>query len=157
MVARRWLYFALLATLLCGACAATPEASPVDDATAKRFEPAHNASILYLYRSDGPSNGVSTIWVDGRLIGQSVPFTYFRTATRPGRHTISASGHDHGRLHIETRANEVYFVSMNVLGESEGDSTTIFSQVASEPAEAAILKCCTLLESWRPGQWRVNF
>jgi hypothetical protein len=154
---QRRLQFVLLGALVCGGCASTPEASVVDDAAAKRFEPALNASIIYLYRADGPSNGVATVWVDGRLIGQSLPTTYFRAVTRPGLHSVTASGPDVGKLQIETREDGVYFVAMNVLGEYEGSSTTVFRSVAPETGKAAILKCCTLLESWRPGQWRLNF
>ena len=141
-----------------GGCASTPEAPPASDAEAKSFEPAPRAAVIYLYRSDGPgSSGVSTIWVDDRLVGQTLPATYFRVAVRPGRNRIAAVAGDQGRLEIETRGGDVYFVAMYVGGEGESSPDTIFRGVPPEVGKAAILRCCTMLETWRPGQWRIQF
>ena len=139
-----------------GGCATTPEAPPSSDAEAKRFESAPRAAIVYLYRAD-LRGGVATLWVDNRLVGQTVAATYFRVAMRPGHNRIAASGSDLGRLEIDTQAEGVYFVAMQVLGEAEGSSTTIFRSVTPEVGKAAILRCCTMLETWRPGQSRFNF
>jgi hypothetical protein len=151
------LHLALLAALLCCACAATPEASRDDDATAKRFESAPRAAIIYVYRDDGPSDGVATLWVDGRLIGQSLHNTYFRIPARPGHNVITVSGQDVGRVEINTQSEGVYFIAMNVTGSGEGASHTIFRPVAPDTGKAGIAKCCSLLETWRPGQWRIPF
>jgi hypothetical protein len=147
---------ALVASLaFLGGCASTPEASPGDDADAKRFESAPGAAFIYLYREDAQSSGIATIWIDDRLVGQTVPMTYFRVAVRPGHNRISASGADMGRLEIDTRAGDVYFVAMQVAGEMEGSSATVFRSVTPEAGKAGILRCCTLLETWRPGQQRL--
>ena len=138
-----------------GGCASTPEASLQDDATAKRFESAPRAAIIYLYRADGPGRGVSTIWVDGRIVGQTLPATYFRIAVRPGHNHIAAFASDQGRLEIETREGGVYFVAMHVGGEAESSPHTVFRSVPPEAGQVAILRCCALLETWRPGQWRL--
>ena len=146
---------ALLALL--GGCAATPEASIQNDAEAKRFESAPRAAIVYLYRADTPSSATSTLWVDDRIVGQSLPATYFRVAVRPGRNRITAFGPDQGRLEIETREGGVYFVAMQMTGDGESSPNTIFRSVPPEAGKAEILRCCTMLETWRPGQWRVPF
>ena len=146
------LVFVLLMAVL-GGCATTPAASPAKDAEAKRFEPELRAAIIYLYRAD-LSGGVATLWIDDRLIGQTVAATYFRVAARPGRNVITASGNDLGRIELDTREEGVYFVEMRVLGESEGASTTIFRSVPPDAGKALVAKCCTLLETWRPGQAR---
>ena len=146
-----------ITTLLCTACASTPEAPPASDAEAKRFESDPRAAIIYLYRADVSRGGVATIWIDNRLVGQTVSTTYFRVAVRAGHNRITASGSDAGRLEIDTRGGEVYFVSMNVLGETESASTTVFRSVTPEVGKAAIQRCCTMLETWRPGQSRFNF
>jgi hypothetical protein len=138
-----------------GGCASTPEASLQDDAAAKRFESAPRAAIIYLYRADNPGRGVSTIWVDDRPVGQTLPATYFRVAVRPGHNRIAAFASDPGRLEIETRGDGVYFVAMHVGGEAESSPNTIFRSVPPEAGQAAILRCCTMLETWRPGQWRL--
>ena len=142
--------------LLAG-CAATPEASLSSDADAKRFDSAPNAGIVYIYRPIGAGHGVSTIWVNGRLVGETLPQTFFRVPVRPGRTRISASAGDTGRLEIDTQVDGVYFVETQVAGESQSESSTVFRRVAPEAGKAAIAKCCRMLETWRPGQQRLNF
>ena len=139
-------------------CASTPMASPDAEADAKRFESAPNAAIIYLYRPPAPGgDAAATIWVDGRLLGETLPTTFFRVPARPGHSRITVSGNDTGRLEIDTQANGVYFVEMQVVGESQSGTSTIFRSVAPEIGEAAIRGCCRMLEAWRPGQSRFNF
>ena len=145
----------VLLLALLGGCASTPEASPQSDAEAKRFESAPRAAIIYLYRADTPGgSGTSTIWIDGRIVGQTLPATYFRVPVRPGRNRISAYASDQGQLEIETREGGIYFVSMRVAGTDETAPNTLFRSVAPEVGKAEIVRCCTMLEAWRPGQWR---
>lgn len=140
---------------LLGACASTPEAPVQSDAEAKRFESASRAAIIYLYRADAPGgSGTSTIWVDGHIVGQTLPATYFRVPVRPGRNRISAYASDQGNLDIETREGGIYFVSMRVAGTDETPASTVFRSVAPEVGKTEIVRCCTMLETWRPGQWR---
>jgi len=150
---RNTLAICMFAVAFLAGCSTTPEASPQSDADAKRFETAARASIIYLYRAD-LWGGVSTIWIDDRLIGQSVAGTYFRVSVRPGRHRIAVSGSDQGRIVIETTEDSVHFVEMRVYGDSEGAYTTIFRSVSPELGKSTIAKCCGLLENWRPGQSR---
>jgi hypothetical protein len=150
---------ALIVTLaILNGCASTPMASPGTEADAKRFESAPNAAIIYLYRPRLPGgDAATTLWVDGRLLGETLPTTFFRVPLRPGRHRFTVSGSDNGRLEIDTQAEGLYFVEMQVLGESQGATTTIFRSVAPEIGKTAILDCCRMLETWRPGQSRFNF
>jgi hypothetical protein len=146
----------VLILAFCGGCASTSEAPPAADAEAKRFESASRVAIIYLYRADTPgSSATATIWVDDRIVGQTLPATYFRIAVRPGRNRIAAIASDQGRLDIDTREGSVYFVAMYVGGDVETPGNTIFRSVPLEVGKAEILRCCTMLETWRPSQWRV--
>jgi hypothetical protein len=145
-----------VALAILAGCASTPEASPGNDADAKRFEPAPNAAIIYIYRPTGSGNGISTIWLDGRLVGETLSRTYFRVAVRPGRNRITASGGDAGRLEIDTKADGVYYVETRVAGETQSESNTFFRSVAPATGRTAILECCSMLDTWRPGQSRIN-
>jgi hypothetical protein len=54
-------------------------------------------------------------------------------------------------------AGGVFFVAMQVGGDVETPGNTIFRSVPPEAGKAEILRCCTMLETWRPGQWRAPF
>jgi hypothetical protein len=146
----------ILLVLLSG-CASTPQGSLSSDADAKRFDPAPNAAIIYIYRPIGAGHGVSTIWLDGRLVGESLPQSFFRVAARPGHNRITTSGNDPGRLELDTRSDGVYFVEARVEGESQSEAISSFRLVPPESGKAAIVGCCRMLEAWRPGQPRLNF
>lgn len=141
-------YLAAAAVMLVAACTSTPEADPRHDALAKEFLTHPNASTLYVYRS--PFNHYATdsvLYLDGRVIGTTVPGAYFRLDTTPGRHVLHGTGIDLGQMALETRAGEIYFVSVEVIG---GHSN--FEVVADETGRARVRACCALLENWAPGQ-----
>jgi hypothetical protein len=144
----------IAACLLLCSCTATPEASRQDDAVAKRFDAVPGAAIVYLYRADGPGNrGFTTLWLDSRLVGEILPATYYRVSVRPGKNLLTAFAGDSGRLEFETRSDEVYFVAISVR-DNEGTMGSTFRTVTPEVGRAQIERCCSLLETWKPGQSR---
>jgi len=148
----------VIAALLSAACASTPEATPARDAEAKEFEPVTRDAVIYVYRP-GPalSGPETTLWVDRRLVGASLPGTYFRVIVLPGRSLIDTSPPDTGRIELGTAGNDVTFVEMRTLGAPDGTPQTHFRIVPPETARAAIRACCTRLEVWRPDQPRILF
>lgn len=137
----------LVVTLLAG-CASTPQASPDRDSEAKQFSTHPASSTLYVYRPYFDSPDMDTVlWINGRLIGATLPGAYFRVNLDPGKHTLSGMGYDNGTFTLETRPGELYFVSLQVLG---GHSR--FQLTPPELGRKAIGRCCALLENWAPGQ-----
>jgi len=145
--------YALLLLLLCAGCASTPEASRESDEEAKRFEPVTRDAVIYVYRPDRwTTSAATTLWADGRLIGESLPGSFFRVIVFPGRTLFHVSGPDPGRIEVTTEGNDVTYVEMQA---SNRDSPhTTFRLMPAETAQAAIRACCTRLEVWRPGQRR---
>ncbi|MEO7505601.1 MAG: DUF2846 domain-containing protein [Pyrinomonadaceae bacterium] len=138
----------LLWLVLLAGCASTPQATGERDTEAKQFSRDPGSSTLYVYRPDFDSPDSDTVlWIDGRLIGATLPKTYFRVHLKPGKHTLTGMGYDHGRLTIETRPGEVYFVSMHVVS-----GHTSYWQIPSEIGKQAVNRCCALMENWAPGQ-----
>jgi hypothetical protein len=140
--------FGVAAAVLLAGCTSTPQAPPDRDAYAKEFATHPGASTIYVYRS--PFNHFdfdSVLYVNGRLMGTTVPGTYFRIDTVPGHNVLHGSGADLGQIELDTRAGEIYFVSLDVLG---GHSN--FRLVAPAAAKERIRACCALLENWAPGQ-----
>lgn len=131
-------------------CASVPQATPVRDAEAKRYLTHPNAATLYIFRNDFPAGTASedtVLHVDGRIIGASLPGTYFRVDVRPGDRLLHGYGYDQGRLKVSTRSGEITFVSLNVMG-----GTSRFAVVSPEAGKREIARCCALMENWTPGQ-----
>jgi hypothetical protein len=140
--------FIVAAALVLAACASTPQATLERDAEAKAFRTHPNASTIYVYRS--PFNDYeadSVLFIDGRVIGATLPGAYFRIDTVPGRHVLHGTGIDIGQITIDTRPGEIYFVSHDVLA---GHSR--FQLVPDRIGQERVRACCALLENWAPGQ-----
>lgn len=141
---------ALLATALAlSGCASTPQASPGRDAEAKQFVTHPNSATIYVYRNDFGSadSDDSVLYVDGRIIGATLPGSFFRVDVRPGVRVLNGTGYDQGSLRLETRSGELHFVALNV---SSGQSH--LRQVSADAGKREIVRCCALLENWAPGQ-----
>ncbi len=142
--------------VFCVACTSTPQATRERDAEAKRFEPVTREAVVYIYRPglvlSGPE---TTLWVDNRLVGSSLPGTFFRVIVLPGRNLIDTSPPDTGRIEIATQGNDVTFVEMRTEGGRNGAPSSRFRIMAPEEAKAAIAQCCAMLETWRYNQPRL--
>lgn len=127
-------------------CVSTPQASAERDAEAKQFGSAPATAAVYVYRNDTADED-SVLWVDNRLIGATLRRTFFRVHLEPGRHVINGLAADNGRMVLETRPGAVYFVELQVVsGQSH------FRLVSGEIGRKAVVNCCSLLETWVPGQ-----
>jgi hypothetical protein len=145
----------LVAMIALGGCATTPQASREADAEAKRFLARPYAAVIYVYRDDfmsaeGASND-TVLHVGERLIGQTLPQTFFMFEVPEGEHVLSGVGRDQGQLRLSTRLGELYFVSLQVVG-----GRSIFRQVEPETGKRDIVRCCSLMENWEPGQRRLQ-
>jgi hypothetical protein len=141
---------ALGIALFVAGCASVPQASAGRDAEAKQFHTHPATAAIYVYRTDFGymSEPVeSTLWIDRRLVGSTLPRTFFRVDARPGRRVLHGDGHDAGEIALDTAAGELYFVSLDVSG-----GTSRFERVPAERAKREILRCCALMENWAPGQ-----
>jgi hypothetical protein len=142
--ATAWLIIAL------GGCASVPEASLARDAEAKQFETRPGAAALYVFRNDFPSTSTledSVLYVDDRLIGATLPGTFFRIDLLPGTHELHGYGYDRGSFKIRARDGEAHFVALNVIG-----GVSHFSPMAPAAGKREIARCCALMENWQPGQ-----
>lgn len=138
----------LLAAL--GGCVSVPQASPDRDAEARQYITHPGFSTLYVYRNDSPAGleaDDSVLYVNGRLIGATLPGTYFRIDLRPGEHLLHGYAHDQGRIRVSTPAGEITFVSLSVVA-----GTSHFGKIAPDAAKREIARCCVLMENWAPGQ-----
>jgi hypothetical protein len=141
---------AIAVALIVAGCTSVPQASEARDADAKQFNTQPGYAAIYVYRPDfgyASDPAESVLWMDTRLIGSTLPRTFFRLDTRPGRHVLHGDAHDTGKLALDTKAGELYFVSLNVVG-----GISRFTQVSPDTGRREILKCCAMMENWAPGQ-----
>ena len=151
---RSWIALGVAAAVLAAGCAATPQASPDADDYAKRFLPQRGASVIYLYRDDrvGPQTAI-TMTIDGHLLGDLLPTTYYRMSGFPGHHVLAVTGQQQASVALETEAGKIYFVTMRTT-QTENPIVTLLP-VPPARGEADIRSCCDRLENWRRGQWRL--
>ena len=141
----RWCGTLALVAALAG-CASTPQASVERDAEAKQFGSSPATATVYVYRPD-TAQDETVLWIDNRLIGSTLPRTYFRVHLDPGRHVFTGVAVDNGRLELETRPGEVYFVAHTL---AAGQSR--FMPVSADIGRKMVANCCSLLENWASGQ-----
>ena len=127
-------------------CTSTPQASAERDSEAKQFASSPAASTLYIYRPDVAQDD-TVLWIDGRLIGSTLPRTFFRVHLDPGMHLITGMASDNGRIAFTTRPGEVYFVAHTL---TTGQSR--FERVPEALGRKEVTNCCSLMENWAPGQ-----
>jgi hypothetical protein len=144
------LFAAILGAVLVG-CASVPQATPERDADAKEFGTHPGFAAVYVFRNDFPGHEQTTedipLYIDDRLIGGTLPGSFFRIDVRPGVHLLHGMGYDQGRLKINTRSGEAHFVALNVV-----NGTSLFKEVDPETGKREITRCCALMENWEPGQ-----
>lgn len=134
--------------LLVASCASTPQAPRSRDTEAKAFEAYPGAATVYVYRSPfNHEDQDSVLYIDGRLIGATLPGTYFKINVPPGRHTLHGTGVDIGQITLDMRPGTLYFVDLAVIA---GHSR--FQSVAPAEGRQQVVGCCVLLENWAPGQ-----
>ena len=98
-----------LLVLWIAGCASTPQATRERDAEAKQFGSSPATATVYVYRTSAAPDE-TVLWIDDRLIGATLPYSYFRVHLDAGRHVFTGLASDAGRLALETRPGEVYFV-----------------------------------------------
>ncbi len=79
----------LLATMILAACASVPMDSLQNDEDAKQFAVPAIGARIYIYRDENFGSAIKVpVSVDGKVIGQSAPKTYFVSDVDPGKHRI---------------------------------------------------------------------
>jgi hypothetical protein len=146
-LSHRGVLFVLLICMIGAGCASTPQASRERDAQAKTFDTHPATAAIYVYRNDNAPEEESVLFVDGRLIGATLPRTYFRFNVRPGTHRLHGIGADTGNLVFEAHAGDIVFISLRVL-----NGISHFQPVSDAAGRESIRACCALLENWAPGQ-----
>ncbi len=114
---------ALLLVILSG-CASVPMATEAEDAAAKSFSPPPaDKAGLYIYRNSRLGGALKkSVYIDGEVIGETGPNTYFYTLVEPGERKLSTeSEFGENDLVLQAEAGKNHYVRQAIkLGVLEG-------------------------------------
>ncbi len=99
--------------LFIAGCASVPMASLEEDKARKTFRPPSDSLAgLYIYRNSNIGGALKkSIYIDGELIGESGPMTYFYKEIPSGEHVLSTqSEFSNNDLTIQAEAGKNLFV-----------------------------------------------
>lgn len=134
---------AVVASLYLSGCASVPMASGDLDKTRKEFSaPTEGKAGLYIYRNSSFGAALKkTITIDGTVIGESAPNTYFYKELDPGTHEIATeSEFSDNKVAIEAQQGMHYFVQQYIkLGAFVGGAG--LKQVSEEEGKKGVLEC----------------
>jgi len=98
-------------------CASVPMASMEEDNLKKQFTaPPQGASGLYIYRNTNLGGALKKdVYIDGMLIGETAPMTYFYKRVKAGKHTLSTeSEFSDNDLILQAASGKNHFINQYI-------------------------------------------
>ena len=124
-------------------CATVPLAPVEEDTARKTFtSPPQETAGLYIYRNSSFGGALKkSIYIDGELIGESAPMTYFFSELSPGDHRLSTeSEFSNNDLMLNMRGGQNYFVRQYIkMGLFVGGAN--LELVSEEEGKKGVLEC----------------
>ncbi|MEO0616284.1 MAG: DUF2846 domain-containing protein [Pseudomonadota bacterium] len=124
-------------------CASVPMATEAEDAAAKTFAPPPaDKAGLYIYRNSSLGGALKkTVYVDGEVIGETGPKTYFYTLVEPGERKLSTeSEFGENDLVLQAEAGKNHYVRQYIkLGVIVGGAN--LELVDDEKGQAGVRSC----------------
>lgn len=108
---------AVLSVALLSGCASVPMESADKDQELKQFPaPAANQAGLYIFRDSSMGASLKkAVKVDGQVIGETAPKTYFYRTLTPGSHVLATeSEFSDNTLNIEAVAGKNHYVRQSI-------------------------------------------
>lgn len=136
--------------LLITGCASVPMESAVSDKARKEFSaPSDGKSGVYIYRNSSLGGVLKkTLTIDGVIIGESAPNTYFYKELLPGSHEVATeSEFSDNKIVVDFQKGVNYFIQqyikigifvggagLRLVSEEEGRKGVLESKLAHETA-----------------------
>ena len=134
---------AMVFSLVMSGCATVPMAPKEDDLALKQFSaPPVDKAGLYIYRNTFGGQALKkTIYLDGKVIGETANKVYFYKVIEPGEHTLSTeSEFSDNSLPFEADGGRNYFAEQYIkLGVFVGGANV--KMVDEEKGKKEVLKC----------------
>jgi len=143
MIKKTLVLLSIVASSYLAGCASVPMASIDEDKAKKEFtSPSREASGLYIYRNSNFGAALKkSVYIDGELIGETAPMTYFYRDIQPGKHELSTeSEFSDNILTLDTEGGENYYVQQSIkLGVFVGGAN--LELVSEDEGKQGVLEC----------------
>lgn len=138
----------LLSITVLAGCASVPMASLEKDAAAKTYQVQPGKSNIYVYRNENLGGAIKlTLLMDGKLVGDTGPKTYYLLEVEPGRHTLISKAENDSSLELNTEQGQNYFVWQEVkMGLWQPRS--LLQQVDETTGKAGVAECKRAMASY---------
>ncbi len=110
-----YVLISLTVLLLSGCASVTPTSLPLalgdKDAEAKQFTAVADKAVLYVYRDEFKgSQWQIPVAINGKYLGKTGGYTYFRIALEPGQYVIESNAENNSQLPVIMEAGKTYYV-----------------------------------------------
>lgn len=143
MLKRSSIVFMLLFLSYLTGCASVPLAPAEDDELRKRFAPPpRGAAGLYIYRNSSFGGALKkSVYINGKLIGETAPKTYFYKAVKPGNYKITTeSEFGDNDLLMKAKRGKNYFIRQSIkMGVFVGGAK--LTLMSEEEGREGVLEC----------------
>jgi hypothetical protein len=97
------------------ACATVPMAPPEADAKAKTFIVEPGKANVYVFRNESFGGAITmTVALNGKVMGQTGPKTFFLWQVDPGKHEIQSIAENTSTVSLDVEPAKNYFVWQEV-------------------------------------------
>ena len=113
-----------------------------DNERKKFTPPPQEAAGLYIYRNSTFGGALKKIvFIDGKIIGETAPMTYFYKALKPGIHELSTeSEFSNNNFELDAKGGQNHFVRQYIkFGVFVGGAN--FELVSEEEGKEGVLEC----------------
>jgi hypothetical protein len=122
-------------------CANVPKSPSDRNLKAIMYSTAVEKSSIYVFRNKRFSSALSiALLVDGKILGQSEPFTYFLIDIEPGRHNINCDDNTNESFVLTTKPGQIYYVRL-VMKNGFSSVSCKFQEVAATEGKDAVNGC----------------
>jgi hypothetical protein len=129
--------------------ASVPMASTDEDSARKEFaSPPTDSAGLYIYRNSNLGGALKkSVYLNGELIGETAPMTYFYKNIKPGAHLISTeSEFSENTIPLNAKGGQNYYVRQYMkMGVFVGGAN--LEVVPEEAGKKGVLECKLAKES----------
>lgn len=143
MFKRVFVLLALLTSVFLTGCASVPMASDEEDMRKKEFlSPSVDKAGLYIYRNSTFGGALKkSVFIDGELLGETAPRTYFYKQLSPGEHKISTeSEFGNNDLVLQLASGKNYFIRQYIkMGLFVGGAN--LEMMPEEIGKQGVLEC----------------